>query len=92
MSPQDDTLVPAFLRDETSDTLLYRAEMFDVTRRLEGPAPRACTDGSKRALASPLEDLHVEALAEPILFDLQVVAGLKIEPESLRGTKVSRQP
>jgi hypothetical protein len=34
----------------------------------------------------------VQAIAKPILLDFQVVAGLKVEPEALRSTKVAREP
>ncbi len=68
--------------------VLLRSRMCPDARKLKGDAPRVCTGGSKRVLASPLEDLRLEALAEPVLFDLEIVAGLEIEPESLRRAEV----
>jgi hypothetical protein len=40
------------------------------------------------------QDLHFAAqlVAEPVLLDLEIVAGLEVQPEALQGPEVTRQP
>src|SRR5947207_12246493 len=57
-----------------------------------GRGPGAGALGYSEPSTGQRDDLPFQAIAQPVLLDLEVVASLKVEPEPLGGAEVLRQP